>query len=287
MKFLRVLTILTLVSILVSACGGAAPQAPQKGLALAAEGTPLRKIQDRGKLIAGVKYDVPLFGYLNPTTNQLEGFDVEMAKAIAGYIFGDPTKVEFKEAISKNRIPFLKDGVVDVVISTMTINADREKEIDFSVVYYLAGQSLLVPKASAITSVGDLGTKKVGTVKGSTSEKNIRASAPQADVQLFDTYSEAVAAMEAGRVEAVTTDDIILLGFVSKEPDKWKLVGGLFTFEPYGIGVAKGSPELLNAVNKVIKDMKANGQWKELFKKVIPGTTVPEPPVDNWRDIVK
>lgn len=288
MKFMRIVIILTALSLLLSACGGNPAPAPAagKGLPLAAEGTLLRKIQDRGKLIVGVKYDVPLFGYLNPATNQLEGFDVEMGKAIAEAILGDPTKIEFKEAISKNRIPFLKDGVVDLVISTMTINADREKEIDFSVVYYLAGQSLLVPKASPLTSVQDLGSKKVGTVKGSTSEKNIRAQAAQADVQLFDTYSEAVAAMEAGRVEAVTTDDIILLGFVSKEPDKWKLVGGQFTYEPYGIGVAKGHPELLDVVNRVVKDLKTSGQWQALYKKLLPGQ-VPQPPADDWHTFVK
>lgn len=286
MKLMRVLVILTVFSILVSACGSAATPAPaQKGLPLEADGTLLRKIQDRGKIIVGVKYDVPMFGLLNPTTNKLEGFDVDIAHEIANYIFGNPDAIEFKEAVSKNRIPFLQDGTVDIIISTMTINADREQQIDFSVVYYLAGQSLLVPKNSAITGIQDLAGKKVGTAKGSTSENNIRAKAPQADVQLFDGYAEAVAAMDAGRLDAVTTDDNILIGFQAKEPDKWKLVGGQFTKEPYGIGIAKGHPELVEAVNKVVKDLKASGKWVELYKKNIPAEA-PAPPDDNWHTIV-
>ncbi|MFN3929693.1 MAG: transporter substrate-binding domain-containing protein, partial [Thermoflexus sp.] len=199
----------------------------------------------------------------------------------------DPNAVEIKEAISKNRIPFLKEGVVDIVASTMTINEERLKEIDFSIVYYVAGQSLLVPKNSPINGLQDLKGKRVGTVKGSTSEKNIRAVSEQQglniEVVLFDTYSEAVAAMDAGRVDAVTTDDIILYGFVRKEPDKWKVVGDRFTVEPYGVGVKKGEKELLEVVNTVIKELKTSGRWKEIYKKWIPSDTVPEPPPDDWR----
>jgi putative glutamine transport system substrate-binding protein len=260
--------------------GGAA-----KALPKAADGTLLRKIQDRGKMIVGVKYDVPMFGLLNPATNKVEGFDVDIAKEIAAYIFGDPNAIEFKEAVSKNRIPFLQDGTVDLIASTMTVNADREQQIDFSVVYYLAGQSLLVPKNSTITGINDLAGKKVGTAKGSTSENNIRAKAPQAEVQLFDGYAEAVAAMDAGRVDAVTTDDNILIGFQAKEPDKWKLVGGQFTKEPYGLGIAKGHPEFVEVVNKVVKDLKSSGKWTELYKKNIPATP-PAPPDDDWHKIV-
>jgi putative glutamine transport system substrate-binding protein len=286
MKALRLFLVGIVIAGLLAACTGGAPAAgSKKALPKAADGTLLRKIQDRGKIVVGVKYDVPMFGLLNPTTNKVEGFDVDVAKEIATYIFGNADAIEFKEAVSKNRIPFLQDGTVDLIISTMTINADREQQIDFSVVYYLAGQSLLVPKASAITGIKDLAGKKVGTAKGSTSENNIRKMAPQADVQLFDGYAEAVAAMDAGRLDAVTTDDNILIGFQAKEPNKWKLVGGQFTKEPYGIGIAKNHPELVEVVNKVVKDLKTSGKWKELYKKNIP-TTPPEPPIDDWRKIV-
>jgi putative glutamine transport system substrate-binding protein len=285
MKAIRFIVALTIIAGLLTACAspGAAPAS--KGLPKAADGTLLRKIQDRGKIVVGVKYDVPMFGLLNPSTNKVEGFDVDMAKEIANYILGSPDAVEFKEAISNNRIPFLKDGTVDIIVSTMTINAEREKEIDFSVVYYLAGQSLLAPQNSAITGVKDLAGKKVGTAKGSTSEKNIRAAAPQADARLFDGYSEAVAAMAAGQLDAVTTDDNILIGFQSKEPNKWKLVGGQFTKEPYGIGVAQGHLELVEVVTKVIRDLKASGKWKDIYKKNVPAAP-PDPPIDDWRKIV-
>jgi putative glutamine transport system substrate-binding protein len=241
-------------------------------------------IQERGHIVVGVKYDVKGFGFLNPQTNQVEGFDVDMGKAIAKEIFGDESKIEFKEAISKNRIPFLQDGTVDVIISTMTITEDRTKQIDFAEVYYVAGQSLLVPKGGGIHSIADLPCKKVGTVTGSTSEKTIRTKAPQTEVLLFDTYSDAVQAMSAGQVDAVTTDDAILYGFQRSAPDKWEVVGGQFTVEPYGIGVRKGESKLLEVINKVVRDVKADGRWKASYEKWITAPA-PAPPPADWHDV--
>lgn len=253
----------------------------------AAEGTALRRIQDRGRLIAGVKYDVPTFGYLNPQTNQLEGFDVELAKGIANYIFGDPEAIEFKQAVSRDRVPFLEQDVVDIIASTMTINAEREQQIDFSRPYYVAGQSLLVPKNSPITGINDLSGKTVATVTGSTSEQNIREKAPNAQVVLFPTYSEAVQAMDSGRADAVTTDDIILYGYVKQSPDKYKVVGGQFTVEPYGIGVKKGNQELLEAVNNALTAMMADGRWAQIYQNNLPVETVPTTPPLDWRSITQ
>jgi putative glutamine transport system substrate-binding protein len=291
LTFFSWVIMLSLVLGLVAGCGPTpVPPTPTKAAPTKApEGTLLRKIQDRGKLILGVKYDVPLFGYMNPQTNQLEGFDVALGKEIAKKIFGDETKVEFKQAVSKDRIPFLQQDVVDLIISTMTITEAREKEIDFSEVYYLAGQSLLVPKGSPIKSIADLEGRTVASVKGSTSEKNIREKAPKANVILFDSYSECVTAMVGKRAEAVTTDDIILAGFASQNKDL-TLVGGLFTYEPYGIGIKKGNKELVDLVNGVIRDLKASGRWKEIYTKEIgdkAGIPAPVAPISDWREIMK
>ena len=245
----------------------------------------LSAIKERGRLVVGVKYDVPTFGYLNPTTNVVEGFDVELGKAVAERIFGSPDAIEFKEAISRNRIPYLNDGVVDVIFSTMTANEERAGQIDFSDCYYVAGQSLLVPVDSDITNIGDLAGKTVGTVQGSTSEKNIKEKAPQATVELFGTYSEAVQAMDSGRVQAVTTDDIILYGFARQNPDRFKVVGGQFTQEPYAAGVKKGNTELLNEVDAAIRDLKQSGEWLNLFHQWVSESDNPPVPPQDWREV--
>lgn len=246
----------------------------------------LAAIKLRGKVIIGVKYDVPTFGYLNPTTNKVEGFDVDLGRAVAQQLFGNPDAVQFVEAKSANRIPYLNDGTADVIFSTMTANETRAGQIDFSDCYYVAGQALLVPADSTIASVKDLAGKTVGTAKGSTSEQNIRKFAPEAKVELFGGYAEAVQAMQSGRVDVVTTDDIILYGFQKQSPDKFKVVGGQFTQEPYAAGVKKGNTELLAAVDAAIREFKSSGKWAESYKTWL-SETVPALPPQDWRDVYK
>jgi putative glutamine transport system substrate-binding protein len=161
----------------------------------------------------------------------------------------------------------------------MTITEQRKQEIDFSDVYYLAGQSILVKKGSPIQGVDDLNGRKVASAAGSTSERNVRERAPRAELVLFPAYAEALTAMLDGRADAVSTDDVILMGMILKNPDL-QMVGGLFTEEPYGAGLKKGRPEFLAFVNQVFNDLKANGRWAELYKKHVAPLSgfVAEPP---------
>ena len=277
------------ILVLLPAC---APRTGSSGgVAKAPEGTSLRRIQDRGKMVVGVKYDVPTFGYLNPRNSQLEGLDVDLAKAIAREVLGSESAVDFKQAVSADRIPFLTSGQVDLVLSTMTANEERAGQIDFTDAYYVAGQSLLVKKDSTLTGIKDLAGKTVCSVSGSTSEKNIREKAPQAQVVLFGSYSECLPAIDAGRADALSTDDSILLGFAFQSPDKYKLIGGQFTIEPYAGGVAKNNPELLTSINDAIRKIKASGEWKKIYENNLTKTTgVPVPkdaPPVAWQDVYK
>ncbi|MCX7838771.1 MAG: transporter substrate-binding domain-containing protein, partial [Anaerolineae bacterium] len=226
--------VLALMLVVLVACSSATPVPTKSALPQAPAGTGLRKVQDRGKLVVGTRSDTPTFCYLNPQTNQLEGFDVALAKEIANYIFGDPSKVEFKIITSAQRIPQLKEGVIDLAIATMTINEERLKEIDFSVVYYVAGQRILVPQASTIKGLTDLDNKKVGAARGTTSATNLKQMT-KAQVVEFDTWAAAAQALVAGQLDAVSTDDIILYGFQLAYPGT-KVVGSQFSYEPYGVG---------------------------------------------------
>ena len=124
-----------------------------------AAGTTMATIQSKGKLVVGTKFDQPLFGLKNPTNGQVEGFDVEIAKIVARAIFGSDitNKVEYQEATSKVREDVIKDGKVDIVVATYTINDARKQVVDFAGPYYVAGQDILVKKANTtITGVDSL-----------------------------------------------------------------------------------------------------------------------------------
>jgi putative glutamine transport system substrate-binding protein len=240
---------------------------PPAGPARAADDNSLDAIKKRGTIKIGVKYDAPPFGVLSPQTNQVTGFDVDIARAIAKKILGSPDKVELIQVKSDNRIPLVQNGDIDAFVATATITPARMKTIDFSNVYYRAGQSLLVKRGSAIKSYKDLDGKGVCSVQGSTPEQTIRRLVPKANVVTFETYPECLTALRGGRVDAVTTDNVILGGFEAQDPSQLELVGGLFTFEPYGIGIRKGNTSLTKAINEVLAEMKKSGEYAKLHEK--------------------
>lgn len=225
----------------------------------------LETIKKRDKIVFGVKYDTKLFGLKNPSSGEVEGFDIDIAKQLAKEILGDENKVEFVEVTSKTRIPLLNKGDIDAIIATMTITDERKKEVGFSEVYFNAGQSLLVKKGSSVKSIDDL-TKDttVIAVKGSTSTDNIRELAPDAPVLEFENYAEAFTALKAGKGEALTTDDSILAGMAS-EDDSFELVGEKFTEEPYGIAVKKGEQQFIDALNAALESQKSSGDFDTIY----------------------
>lgn len=254
-------------SIVLSGCntGSDSPGSGGDGDS-SAKGT-IEQIKERGKLIAGVKYDTKLFGLKDPASGAVEGFDVDIAKALAKQILGDETKVELKEVTSKTRIPMLQNGDIDIIIATMTITDERKEQVDFSDVYFEAGQSLLVKNDSSITGLDSLGKGvKVLAVKGSTSAQNIREKAPDAEVLEYDNYQDAFTALKAGKGDALTTDNIILIG-MQQSDNNYKLVGGNFTSEPYGMAIRKGDTAFVDEVNTLLKNLKDSGEYDALHEK--------------------
>lgn len=242
----------------------------------AVEISTIAQAKERGKLIVGVKYDTNLFGKKDPQDGQVKGFDIDIAKALAKHLLGDEQKLALKEVTSKTRIPLLKNGQIDAIIATMTITEERRQIVDFSEVYFEAGQSLLVPINSPIAGIQDLSGKTVIAVKGSTSTANIREKAPQSRVKEYENYAEAFMALKAKKGEALTTDNSILLGMQKEDPN-FKLVGGLFTSEPYGIAIRKGDIEMRDAVNEMLKNLKESGQYQEIYQKWFGDESVVKP----------
>ncbi|WP_053365969.1 transporter substrate-binding domain-containing protein [Bacillus sp. FJAT-27245] len=267
MKRIFKLTIISIIAVLLlAACGGNEKKTSGEN---DKDKSVMGQIKKRDKIIFGVKHDTRLFGLKNPSTGEVEGFDVDLARALAKEILGDENKVQFKEVTSKTRIPMLNNGDIDAVIATMTISEERKKEVDFTDVYFLAGQSLLVKKGSKVKGLEDLtkGTK-VLAVKGSTSALNIREKAPETQVLEFENYAEAFTALKSGKGDALTTDDSILYGMADEDPS-FELVGGTFTEEPYGIAVKKGNKELVDKLNKALKSVQDSGKYDEIKDKWI------------------
>jgi glutamate transport system substrate-binding protein len=253
-------------------------------------GTTLGDIQEKGEITIGVKFDVPPFGFKNTGSGEVEGFDIDLGKAVAEAL---GVKPKFIEAISDNRIPFLEKGTADLILSTMTINEERVGQIDFSDPYFIAKGRILVKKDnSEITGVDTLAGKNVCTVLGSTYEATLKSQAPDAKLKLVDSYSECLELLQNDTVEAISTDDVILTGMIIQTGDELKLVGDELTQEPYGAGIKKGETEMQDFVNEVFTAYKEDGRWKETYDKWVGKYTGEdsEPPtigVDEAVELVK
>jgi len=235
--------------------------APAKSFAA---GTTMAKLQKDGEITIGVKFDVPPFGRKDPDSGEVEGFDIDLAKAIADALGAKP---KYIEALSDNRIAFLKDGTADLILSTMTINAERDEEIDFSEPYFIAKGRILVKKDdTSIKDVKDLAGKKVCTALGSTYEETLKKQAPKAKRTLVDSYSECLELIQNGGVDAVSTDDVILTGMIIQD-DTLKLVGDELTTEPYGVGIKQGDAAMKDFVDGVVADYKKDGSWATSYQK--------------------
>ncbi len=230
------------------------------------ENSALLQAQERDKLIVGVKTDVPLFGFEKPDSNEVEGFDVDIAKALAKYLLGSEDKLELKAVSSSSRLALLQSNEVDVLVATTTITDERKQLVDFSDSYFDLGQSILVTKNSKIRNLRDLAFQKVIVVKGAVVLSIMPKKMPSAKLIQYDTYETAVEALRAGQGVALVTSSAILLGLQKTNPDL-QLVGGLFTFESFGVAVQKGDKRMQLAVNTVLRKIRDSGEYNEIYQK--------------------
>jgi len=259
-----------ILSLFVAACGDDGDDDGGGGTTTPAaqtdfpEGSTMAKIVDKGEIAIGVKYDVPPFGFKNPQTGAIEGFDVDFGKAVAAKL---GVKAKLVEAVSDNRIPFITDGTVDLVLSTMTINEERAQEIGFTEPYFIARGRILQKKGGGITGVDDLAGKNVCTALGSTYEETLKKQAPRAKLKLVDGYSECLELIQNGAVSAVSTDDVILTGMIIQDDSLELVKGEDLTVEPYGGGLRKDDTEFKEFVDGVLEEYKSDGRWQTSYDK--------------------
>lgn len=255
-------------------------------------GTTMAKIQEKGKIVVGTKFNQLGSGLKNPTTGELEGFDIEIAKLIAVGIFGGTvadagSKIQFKETISGVREAVIQNGDVDVVVATYTINDTRKTQVDFAGPYVVDGQTVMVKSDnSTVKALADLNGKKVCTGRGSTTPANLeKLQVKPSELALRDTYPECADELRQGRVEAVVTDRGILLGLVASSSGAFKLLNIDVSKEPLGIGLKKGDDAFREFLNTRLEEIEKSGEWADAYSRTLGklGLTTPTPPpVDRY-----
>lgn len=248
---------LALMVVTLSACGKSVAQQDV-----------LTRDQQENRITWGVKSDTRLFGLENIRTGHLEGFEIDLAKALTKKILGPNGKCVFVPVTSGTRVPLLKNGNIDAIMATMTITPQREKQVDFTNSYFDAGQSLLVKKGSPVKNINDLNKpgQVILGVAGSNSVKNVAKYAPKARVLQLSDYAQAMTALKSGQGEALTTDNGILYGMAAENP-RYEVVGGNFTKEPYGIAVNKNQARFRHKLNLALRQVEKDGTYNRLLLK--------------------
>jgi len=222
-------------------------------------------VKRKGILVVGVRDTAPGFGYIDPKTREVVGYDVDFAAFLAKKM---GVKLELKGVTPAARIPQLQSGNVDLIAATLTKTEERGKQVDFSYTYFLTGQKFLVKKGT-VKSLADLDGLKIGTAKGSTSEKNAKKALPNSTILSFDDYPFAFLALTQGKVFAVTTDESQLIGILGKAPNKeqFEIADIRISDEPYGLAMRKGNPKFLKFVNDTLLEMEAKGEARKIWVK--------------------
>jgi len=232
-------------------------------------------------IVIGTKFDQPGLGLKNPD-GTMSGFDVDVAKFVAKELGYSEDKIEWKEAPSAQRETLIQNGQVEFIVATYSITDSRKEKVSFAGPYLITGQSLLVREDNTdITGEASLqNNKKLCSVSGSTPAQRIKDKYPGVQLQQYDTYSACIEALKNGAVDAVTTDEVILAGYAAQTPGVFKLVGGTFSEERYGIGLKKGDTELQKKINDAIVKMESDGAWKKAWDDNLgpAGIPAPQPP---------
>jgi polar amino acid transport system substrate-binding protein len=239
-------------------------------------GSFMKQIQRRGYLIAGVNASLYRFAYLDVNTGKIQGFEIDLVRELATAIFGNPDDYRLVALTVPQRIPYVQQGTVDIVVDAVTITCARRQQVDFSNVYYEAQQGVLVPSNSKVKAMSDLAGKRVcATAQSTPIQVMERLPSPPVPVgasQAIDCLVE----LQQGSVAAISTDSSILLGFTAQDPDT-KLLGVSLGAVPYGMAINKAHPEFVRFVNGVLAHLEADGTWRRLYDKWLGRFGPPEP----------
>lgn len=225
----------------------------------------IKRIKKAGVLKAGVKQDVPNFGYFSAETDSYEGMEIDIARKIAKSL---GVKVEFTPVTAQTREAVIDNGQVDIVIGTYTITPERQASYSFSNPYYTDEVGFLVNKASKYSSIKDMNGATIGVAQGSTTKGLIEEYAKANDLH-FDyvqlgSYPELAISLYSKRIQAFSVDKSILSGYRSK---KTEILDQGFNTQSYGIASKQSNKELTNYINNLLSDWSKDGSLTKIYQK--------------------
>jgi|ERR1041385_916531 len=250
-------------------------QEQQQGAVGALTGT-LKAIRDTATIKLGFRESSLPFSFYNKI-RQPVGYSIDLCREVVEDVATELGAIEIKIAFvpvtSANRLDKVKAGEVDLECGSTTSNVQRQKEVAFSPVFFVAGTKLMVPKASAVKSYRDLAGKTVVVTAGTTNEAAIKALSDKQKLNITlvtsPDHAQSVATLAEGKAEAFATDDVLLYGFIATDPKAkdMKVVGEFLSYDPYGLMLRKDDPQFAALIERTFQRIASERRLAELYNK--------------------
>jgi glutamate/aspartate transport system substrate-binding protein len=236
----------------------------------------LKKIKDTGTITLGYRESSLPFSYLNKRQQPI-GYSIDLCREIveeaATELDGMNIKIALAPVTAADRLDKVKTGAVDLECGSTTSNLQRQKEVAFSPVFFVAGTKLMVPKTSAVRSYRDLAGKTVVVTAGTTNEAALRTLSDKQKLGITIVtardHAQSLAMLVAGKADAFATDDALLYGFIATEPSAhdMKVVGDYLSYDPYGLAFRRDDPAFASTVERTFARMAGERRLEELYNK--------------------
>lgn len=241
-------------------------------LPTAARAEALDDILKAGVLKVAVPQDFPPFGSVGPDLKPV-GYDIDVANLIAK---GLGVKAELVPVTSANRIPYLQTKKVDLVISSLGKNPEREKVIDFSVAYAPFFNGIFGPADVKVEKVEDIAGMTVGVTRGSVEDLELtKVAPPTAEIKRYEDNNSTISAFLSGQVKVVATGNVVAAAILARNPPKKPQVKVLIKNSPCYVGLNKDEPKLVEKVNAILTAARADGTLDKISEKWL-GTPLPK-----------
>jgi len=236
----------------------------------------LKKIKTSGTLTIGYRESSPPFSFLGPEKRPV-GYSIDLCTRIAGAVQQQlgmtDLKLKWIPVTIENRIQIVTQGKVDIECGSTTASLSRQEKVDFSLMTFVDGGSLLTTSDANLRGLSDLTGKRIAIVPGSTTEKALADFLKKEFIVVqwvrVKDHSEGLAALEKGEAEAYASDRGILIGLAvtSKDPKRFALANFVFSYEPYGFIVRRNDADFRLAVNRALAGLYRSGEVLSIYDR--------------------
>ncbi len=237
----------------------------------------LKQIKKSGQIRIGYRVSEPPMSFLEKDGNPT-GYSIDICKGIVAEVekkIDMDVKVDYVPVTADGRFKALRDNKIDILCGSTTKTLSRGELVDFTQLTFVTGASLMTLKDNRVVDSAGFAEKKIGVVKGTTTEvalkKLIQDTSTNSEIISFNSAKESIDALRKKKIDAFSSDQIVLIGLALKEPDPMNFVikSEVFSFEPFALAVRRNDADFRLVADRVISELYRSERILEIYHKWI------------------